>query len=155
MKNKLTFVVALIGLLAVAPLTAQAQSTKKKTSTPSSTTNKKASTPDHLTPATEKEKADAKKAASKLTPTQKTKLLTTLNKGKKEELMELPTVGEARAANLTKARPFKAVEDIIDVTGIGLDGLNKIIAHAKAPKKPEVKKPVAKKPEVKKPATKK
>lgn len=146
MKNKLTFVMALIGILA-APLAAQAQSKKPSTTKkPESSATKakakekektkaatkaKTTSPAHLTPATEKEKAAAKKEAAKLTATQSFKLLDILNKGDKEAIVALPSIGESRAANVIKARPFKNVEDLIDVTGIGAKGLSEIIAHGK------------------------
>ncbi len=135
---KTTFAIAtFLGLIVGAPL-AQAQKkvepsrTSTRKGSDSKTTTKKASS-SHLTPATETEKAQAKKTAATLTPTQRKSLLDLLNKGTADELVALPSVGEKRAGYIAKARPFGEVESLIDVTGVGLSGFSDIVKYLKSP----------------------
>ena len=105
----------------------------------------------------------AKKQSEKLTPAQRTKLLDLVNKGDTKAVQEIDGVGEGKAANIIKDRPYTSVEDIIMVDGIGESTFEKIIKFAKGqqPKdevKPEPKKMVKpeapkteKKPEAAKP----
>ncbi len=58
-------------------------------------------------------------------------LLKTLNKGSASDLQQLPTIGEATAANIRKARPFKSAVDLAEVTGIGKVKFAQIIKHFK------------------------
>ena len=89
----------------------------------------------------------AKKQSEKLTPAQRTKLLDLVNKGDTKAVQEIDGVGEGKAANIIKDRPYTSVEDIIMVDGIGEGTFEKIIKFAKGqqPKdevKPEPKKMV-------------
>lgn len=67
-----------------------------------------------------------------LTPPQKMKLLDFLNKGETKALAGLPGVGKTRAGAIAKARPFKSIEELVKVEGVGLGVLEKIVKHAKA-----------------------
>ena len=120
MRTSLTFVIVLIAMLMTCPLTTQAQSKSKTTVTDAK-----------LTPEQVKELAVAKKEASKLTSSQKFKLLDILNKGDKEAVMELPGIGKSRAVDVIKARPFNNVEDLILIKGIGQKSLTDIVTFGK------------------------
>jgi Helix-hairpin-helix motif len=51
-----------------------------------------------------------------------------INKGDDKALEAIPGIGEVKAANIKKARPFKAVDDLIMVDGVGeatFDGIVK------------------------------
>ncbi len=97
----------------------------------------------------EKEPTKAEAAADSLTASQKTKLLKTLNEGDDKDLSALPGVGDVRAAAIKKARPIKAIPDLLKVDGIGEDTYNEIIKSAKsgstAEKAPAKKKAAPKK----------
>lgn len=81
----------------------------------------------------------AKKSAAKLTPTQKKKLLELVNTGDDKSVQELPGIGAVKAESIKKARPFKGVEDLILVDGIGEATFDGIVKWAGEPKKPEEK----------------
>ena len=49
-----------------------------------------------------------------------------VNKASVEELKALPDVDEKIAADIVKKRPFKKVEDLLDVKGIGAKKLEKL-----------------------------
>ena len=74
----------------------------------------------------------AKQAANKLTPTQKTKMLTLLNKGDSSELEAIRGIGKSRAAALAKARPFKSVEQLANIKGVGEAVYSDLLAHARS-----------------------
>ena len=79
--------------------------------------------------------AAARKKAEKLVAgmkaTQRDALLETLNNGSATDLQQLPGIDEATAERIRKARPFKSVVDLADVTGIGEVKFEQIIKHAK------------------------
>lgn len=54
-----------------------------------------------------------------------------INKASAEELMYLPHIGPVFAKKIIDARPFKAVEDILEVQGIGEHYLEDIAPHLK------------------------
>ena len=91
----------------------------------------------------------AKKQAEKLTPAQRTKLLDLVNKGDTKAVQEIDGVGEGKAANIIKDRPYTSVEDIIMVDGIGESTFENIIKFAKGQQPKEEVKPEPK-PEPKK-----
>lgn len=95
-------------------------------------------------PATEEAKPSAKveAIAKTLTASQRTKLLTLLNEGDDKALINLPGIGETRAAAIKKARPFADVTDVMKVEGVGDNTFAEMVANAKAgfPSKNEVKK---------------
>ncbi|MCP4846478.1 MAG: hypothetical protein GY899_00845 [Verrucomicrobiaceae bacterium] len=74
----------------------------------------------------------AKQAANKLTTTQKTKMLTLLNEGDAGELEAIRGIGKSRATALTKARPFKSVEQLVNIKGVGDAIYSGLLAHAKS-----------------------
>ncbi len=63
--------------------------------------------------------AAIKTSARSLSSSQKSKMLSTLNKGSKSDLIKIPGLGDSTIANIQKARPFKDVTDLGNVTGIG------------------------------------
>ena len=87
----------------------------------------------------------AKKLADKLTPAQRTKLLDLVNKGDTKAVQEIDGVGEGKAANIIKDRPYTSVEDIIMVDGIGESTFENIIKFAKGQQPKEEVKPEPKK----------
>ena len=75
-----------------------------------------------------------KKAADitkKLKTTEKRKLLKFLNEGKPAELAKIPGIGKSRAENLTKGRPYKAVDEIVNIAGIGEKTFEKVAGYVK------------------------
>jgi len=73
-----------------------------------------------------------KKSAGSLSSSQKSKMLSTLNKGSVDDLIKVPGLGDATIANIKKARPFKDVTDLGNVTGIGEKKFADIVKHFKA-----------------------
>lgn len=134
-------------------VTVQAAETKKKA--PSKSKSEAAETA--KVPA----KMDA--IAKSLTPSQRTKLLSLLNEGDEAALVAIPGVGETRAADIKKARPFNDVTDVTKVSGVGEGTFAEMVAHAKAgfpqaekkeePKKSDTKSDTKKKEEPKKKST--
>jgi DNA uptake protein ComE-like DNA-binding protein len=98
--------------------------------------------------------ANAKKSASALTPSKKKKLLEVLNTGDDKALRDLPGIGPVKAISVKKARPYKAVEDLVLVDGIGQATFDEIVKSAAADPKKDVK-PEAKEAAPKKPAARK
>jgi DNA uptake protein ComE-like DNA-binding protein len=74
----------------------------------------------------------AKQAANKLTPTQKTKMLALLNEGDSSDLEAIRGIGTSRAAALAKARPFKSVDQLANIRGVGEAVYSDLLAHAKS-----------------------
>jgi DNA uptake protein ComE-like DNA-binding protein len=77
----------------------------------------------------------AAKMAAKLTPTQNAKLLKALNSGDSSTLQEIDGLGEAKAGNVIKKRPYAKVEDVIMVDGIGEATFGNMVAWAKGDQK--------------------
>lgn len=61
---------------------------------------------------------------------QQKKLLALLNRGSDETLNEVVGIAENRSKAIRKARPFKAIEDVRSVRGIGQRTFVNIVAHA-------------------------
>ena len=102
----------------------------------SATTAKSSSKPnvEHRTaePKPTKEQLAAKKAASSLTTTQRSKMLALINDGSLDELTEIHGIGKTRAEAVAKARPFKSVDQLADVKGVGEAVYADLIDHAKS-----------------------
>jgi len=64
----------------------------------------------------------------------RSKLLALLNKGKSEDLLMMEGIGKAKAQHLLKGRPYKKVDDAINITGIGEKLFSNMLKHAKKPK---------------------
>ena len=105
--------------------TASKTSSKKSKKTTSSSSKKKEESK------ISKADAAAKELVSDLTTTQKKKLLTLLNDGDTEALSAITGVGEVRAKAIIKARPFKSVEDLRQVSGVGDKVFGDVVAHGK------------------------
>jgi DNA uptake protein ComE-like DNA-binding protein len=123
-------------------VTVQAAETKKKSPTKAKSEPAEAA----KVPA----KVDA--IAKSLTPSQRTKLLGLLNEGDEAALVAIPGIGETRAADIKKARPFNDVTDVTKVNGVGEGTFAEMVAYAKAgfpqaEKKEEPKKSDTKKKE--------
>lgn len=76
--------------------------------------------------------AAEKKIAADLTTTQKSKLLTMLNDGTAKELVSIDGIAKVRSAAIVEARPFKKIEEIALVKGIGKVTFTKIVSHGKS-----------------------
>lgn len=100
------------------------------------------------------QKTPGEKAAAKLTPTQTARLLDLLNTGELNALQAMPEIGEAKAKAIQKARPVKAVADLLEIEGIGETTFEQIIAWAKKGMKTETAKPEEAKKKESKPAAK-
>jgi len=50
--------------------------------------------------------------------------------------MKLPGVGETLANRIIEGRPYQSVEDLMQVSGIGANTLEKIRPHLKTPSNP-------------------
>ncbi len=74
--------------------------------------------------------ADKGKAGKEVVNVQEKKLARNtpidLNSASKKELINLPGIGEVLAERIIKARPFKSVDDIKKVDGIGLERYSEI-----------------------------
>ena len=79
----------------------------------------------------EMEKEAAQKLLSSLTTTQKSKLLSLLNEGTDEDLIAIKGIAKTRAASIVKARPFKKVDEVILVEGVGEGTFTNVVAHGK------------------------
>ena len=64
----------------------------------------------------------------------RTKLLNLLNKGKSQDILMMEGIGDAKAKHLIKGRPYKKVDDAINITGIGEKLFSNMLKHAKKPK---------------------
>ena len=61
----------------------------------------------------------------------RTKVLKLLNGGKSYSLQKIRGIGKVRAAHVIKGRPYKTLDSVIDVAGIGEKTFANIIKHAK------------------------
>jgi DNA uptake protein ComE-like DNA-binding protein len=113
--------------------------TKEKAAEAKKKVTEKAEKPGELSAADQALVDHAKKSAAKLTPTQKKKLLDLVNTGDDKSVQELPGIGAVKAESVKKARPFKGIEDLILVDGIGEATFDGIVKWAGEPKKPEEK----------------
>ncbi len=73
----------------------------------------------------------AKKKTSSLTTSQKSKLLDLLNEGTGRELDAIKGIAKVRSESIIKARPFRAIDELILVKGIGETTFARVIEHAK------------------------
>ncbi len=67
-----------------------------------------------------------------LTSSQKDKLLALLNEGSAGELADIPGIGETRAKAIAASRPFRTVDEIDLVDGVGNATYQKILSHGKS-----------------------
>ena len=73
------------------------------------------------------------KSFAELTPSQLDKVLALLNQGSKEELAAIKGVAGTRLESIVSARPFKTVDDLILVPGVGDVTVDRIIEHGIKP----------------------
>ncbi len=59
-------------------------------------------------------------------------MLSTLNKGSSADLIKVPGLGEKTIANIKKARPYKDVTELGNVTAIGQSKFADIVKHFKS-----------------------
>ena len=83
--------------------------------------------PAEVAQAQEIEKAES--IIGKLSSYKKGKLTKLVKSGSKEDLMELPRVGEATAGRIIEARPLESSAHLVTVKGIGLKTLEKIVDY--------------------------
>lgn len=107
---------------------------------------KTADKPEELSESDKELLASAKKMSATLTPAQRTKLMDLVNKGDTKAIQEIDGVGEGKAGNIIKDRPYTNAEDIIMVDGIGESTFEKIIKFAKGEQPKDDAKPAEKKP---------
>ena len=58
-------------------------------------------------------------------------MLNLLNKGKTDAIQKIEGIGKERAATLMKGRPYKKLESVVDITGIGEKNFANIMKFAK------------------------
>ncbi len=104
-----------------------------KKTTPNST-NQKTTTTKGITVADPKTAAANKKSAATLSSSQRKSMLNTFNKGTSADLIKVPGLGEKTIALIKKARPYKDVTDLGNVTGIGQKKFSAIVKHFKSKK---------------------
>ena len=75
---------------------------------------------------------NARKLVTDLTTTQKSKMLTLLNKGSAKDLSVIKGVSKTRGGAIEKARPFDSIDEVILVKGIGTGTFAEIISHARS-----------------------
>jgi len=61
----------------------------------------------------------------------RTKVLKLLNSGKSYSLQKIRGIGRVRAASVIKGRPYKTLDSVVDIAGIGEKTFENIIKHAK------------------------
>ncbi len=111
------------------------KSAKSKTSKPTKkSTNKKAPSTKNKTAAAPSPAlvAKAQKMAASLPKSKSSKLLKTLNSGSVTDLQTLPGIGETRAHAIKKGRPYRKLEELVNVNGLGEKTFSGLIKHAKA-----------------------
>lgn len=74
----------------------------------------------------------AKQLVAELTTTQKSKMLTLLNKGTAEDLTVIKGISKTRSAAIEKARPFESIDEVLKVRGIGRATMSEIVSHARS-----------------------
>ncbi len=133
MKSTVLTTVALLAALALPALSTSGKAAAAKSKSPMTkveATERKSTT----APAEEKipaKQGTAKKLASDLTSAQETKLLAFLNEASVKELAVVKGISTTRGAAIEKARPFKAVEEVILITGIGENTFAELVKHGK------------------------
>ena len=102
-----TIVLALMFFVSVSPIYAASSDKKEKTKTS----------------ATKKKKSSSKDKKSSKATTSPFKGTVNINSASKEQLMQLPGIGEVKAAEIIKTRKksgkFKKADDLLKVDGIG------------------------------------
>lgn len=111
-----------------------AKKTPAKKDSPKATNSKKTPSPKGITVADPKTAAAIKKSASSLSSAQRKSMLSTLNKGASSDLIKIPGLGEKTIALIKKARPYKDVTDLGNVTGIGQKKFSDIVKYFKSKK---------------------
>ncbi|MCB1065601.1 MAG: helix-hairpin-helix domain-containing protein [Verrucomicrobiae bacterium] len=135
MKNTVLTTAAVLVAIALPALAASgkmgaSKSSKATASTaaaPAAPAKAKSQTPEKV-PA---KQGAAKKLASDLTSTQESKLLGFLNEASVKELAVVKGISTTRGAAIEKARPFKSVDEVILVAGVGEGTFAELIKHGK------------------------
>lgn len=139
MNVRVKLTVALLTVFALVAGVPQVTMAKKKAKTEASS---KASKSKKTAKASSKNKdenkiskadAEAKELVSDLTTSQKKKLLGLLNDGDLEALTAITGVGAVRAKAIMKGRPFKSIEDLREVEGVGNKVFGDVVAYGKNP----------------------
>lgn len=133
MKSSVLSVVVLIAALALPALAATGKSSAAKSKSSMAKAEiaaRKSSTPSSEGKVSAKQ-GIAKKLTVDLTSTQETKLLAFLNEASVKELAVIKGISTTRGTAIEKARPFKAVEEVILITGIGETTFAELVKHGK------------------------
>ena len=109
-----------------------ASKTSTKDATAKTSSSKKTTSTKGITVADPKTAAAIKKSATTLSSSQRKSMLSTLNKGSSDDLIKVPGLGEKTIALIKKARPYKDVTDLGNVTGIGEKKFAGIVKHFKS-----------------------
>ena len=104
---------------------------KAKSSTASKSTSKKTKDPVAIAKPPVEQRA-AKQQVADLTTTQKSKMLVLLNEGSAKDLSAIRGISSTRAAAIEKARPFKSIDEVVLVRGIGKTTFGEVIEHARS-----------------------
>ena len=84
-----------------------------------------------ISEASSKLRKKAEASVKKMKAEDRTKVLKLLNGGKSYSLQKIRGIGKVRAAHVIKGRPYKTLDSVIDVAGIGEKTFANIIKHAK------------------------
>ncbi|MCB1229056.1 MAG: helix-hairpin-helix domain-containing protein [Verrucomicrobiae bacterium] len=129
MKHLILTPLAIAAVLALPTFAATTKMSSAKSGNPRSTsTTQSKSMEVQKVPA--KQEA-AQKLAKDLTSTQETKLLTFLNEASVKELTVVRGISTRRGDAIEKARPFKTVDEVILVAGIGESTFAQLVKHGK------------------------
>ena len=78
-----------------------------------------------------KERTRAQEAVTQLTEVQRSKLLALLNGGTQEEIAEIKGIAKTKSQSIIEARPYKTVEEVVTVKGIGVATFSNLVSHGK------------------------
>lgn len=73
----------------------------------------------------------AEASVKQMKSAERTKLLKLLNSGNTRSLQKIRGIGKVRASYIVKGRPYRTLDAVVDITGIGEKTFANIIKHAK------------------------
>lgn len=83
----------------------------------------------------------AEEVVAQLAPERQSDLLILLNEATEDRLLQIDGIASTRAAAIVAARPIGSITELIEVKGIGLTTLKRILAHNPAAAVPPAQEP--------------